>query len=254
MGLNYSERTERRNQLKSMPGWKVHWACSRFVSSFEIFRRNSTELLRFLENPPPISFEFLPDEKARLQKIESNTEMLRLLLNYVASAITLREHCYRIRDKYLQKNSESEYAKLARKEFTEPRARIIQQLRTFVLHVDLPAVRHQVKWMEGSNRMALLPDRLLEWEEWDRSVKDYLRSLTDQDHLFLDELVIEYNQKAHRFSEWFLNEIVKCNFDDLKDIYRIHDEILKSVRKDDLETDPLIVQFFTREFRLSGPL
>ncbi len=237
-----------------MPGWRVHWACSHFVSCFEIFRRNSRELLRFLENPPPISFEFLPDEKSRIHKIESDTETLRLLHNYVASAIALRDHSYRIRDKYLQPNSQSEYNKLAGEVFNQARPRIIQQLRTFVLHVDLPAISRQVKWMEGSNRMALLPDRLLEWEKWDKCVKDYLSSLTDQDHLFLDELVTEYNQKAHKFSEWFLNETIKCNSHDLEDFYSIHDEILKSVHENGLESDPLIVQFFTREFRLCEAL
>jgi len=69
----YIERSKKREQLKTMPGWKVHWACSNYVSCFEIFRGNSSELLCFLQNPPLFSFQFLPDMQARKQKIRKRS-------------------------------------------------------------------------------------------------------------------------------------------------------------------------------------
>lgn len=235
-----------------MPGWKVHWACSRFVSSFEIFRRNSIELLTFLGNPPSFSFQFLPDEEARIQKIESDTESLRRIHNYVASAKTLIDHYRRIKSKYLQSDSQSKYDELIKDDFTHPRAQLIINLRNFMLHVDLPSICNRVKWMEGSSRIALLPDRLLQWKKWSSGVKGYLRSLTNQEeYLLLEELVAEYNEKTNRFSAWLLDEIVSCNHNDLENVYKINDDILESVRENGLVSDPLIVQFFTRGFRLT---
>jgi len=235
-----------------MPGWKVHWACSRFVSSFEIFRRNSIQLLTFLRNPPSFSFQFLPDEKTRIQKIESDTESLRLIHNYVASAKTLIEHCRRIKSKYLQSQSQSKYDVLVKDYFIHPRAQLITNLRNFMLHVDLPSICNRVKWLEGSSRIALLPHKLLHWKKWGSDVKDYLCSLTNQqEYLFLEDLVVEYNEKTNRFSEWLLDEIVSCNYDDLENVYKINDDILESVRENGLVADPLIVQFFTRGFRLT---
>jgi hypothetical protein len=87
--MDYSERSEKRNKLQSMPGWDVHWTCSRFVSSIFIFWENSEQLLTFLANPPLLEFHFLPDEKTRLKKLESDNEAIRFIHNYVASAKTL---------------------------------------------------------------------------------------------------------------------------------------------------------------------
>ena len=235
-----------------MPGWKVHWACSRFVSSFEIFRKNSIELLTFLRNPPCFSFQFFPDEEARIQKIESDNESLRLIHNYVASAKTLIEHCRRIKSKYLQSESQSKYDEFIKDEFIHPRAQLITNLRNFMLHVDLPSICNRVKWLEGSSRIALLPDKLLQWKKWSSDVKGYLRSLTNQEeYLLLEDLFAEYNEKTNRFSEWLLGEIVSCNYDDFENVYKINDDILESVRENGLVSDPLIVQFFTRGFRLT---
>jgi hypothetical protein len=250
--MNYLERSEKRDQMKLMPGWEVHWACTRLVSSFGIFRKNSDELLAFLVSPPLFSFQFFPDEQARMQKLESDTEVLTLIHNYVASVNTLIDHFRRIRRKYLKLSSQKKYDKFVEKYFAQPRAQLIVNLRHFMLHVDLPVICSRVNLMEGSSRIALLPDKLLNWKGWKSDVKVYLQSLKNQkEYIMLEELVREYNEKTNRLSIWCFNEIAKCNYKDLEAIYKLNDEILESVKKDGLVADPLIVQHFTRGFRLT---
>ncbi len=245
------ERAERREQLKTMPGWKIHWACSNFVSCFEIFRGNSNELLSFLQNPPSFSFQFLPDVQARIQKIEFDTAVLRLLHNYVASASTLIDHCRRLKTKFLTLDSQNKYDEQIKEIFADPRIEFIKDLRNFMLHCDLLGICNRVNLNDGSWRVTLLPEKLLQWENWKSEVKTYLRSLHEQkDNILLCEIVEYYNQRTIIFTKWFLNEIVSSNYNDLEDVYKINDEILKAVHEDGFVTDPLIVQFFTRKYQL----
>jgi len=210
------------------------------------------DLLFFLENPPPFSFQFLPDEKARLQKIDSDAEVLRLIHNYIASANTLIDHCRRIKRKLLKPNSQGRYDELINKDFLDPRSLLIVNLRNFMLHVDLPAICNRVTWTNGSSRIALLPDKLLEWEKWRADVKSYLCSLGDNgNYILLEDLFSEYTHKTHKFCKWLLKEIASCHYNDLENVYSMNQEILESVHKNGLVTDPLIVQFFTRGFRLT---
>jgi hypothetical protein len=157
--------------------------------------------------------------------------------------------------KYLTNESKKAYDSLVVKDFRNARSCIVHDLRNYFLHVDIPSICNRVNLTDSSSRLALLPEKLLIWDNWKAEAKKYLTFLTERkENILLDDLVKEYSQKTISFSQWFLREIALCNHVELEDMYNINDQILKAVEKDGLISDPLIVQFFTKNYMLTKAL
>lgn len=247
--MSYAERSAKREEMKAMLGWNVHWSCSRLLTCVHIFSANSDDLLEFLRNPPAIPFKKpFPDKETRLAKIQSDAAVIRLLHNYVASVKTLVEHSRKARNKYLSVQAQSVHDDRVRSEFIEnPRAQIVQSLRNYILHVDVPVISNRINLQNGSSRLALVPAKMLLWDNWNAPVRDYLKELeVGNESLMLEDLVSEYTESCQVFSSWLVNELIAGNHDHLEALYKLNDDILQSTQADGFITDPLIVRCFTR--------
>lgn len=250
--LDYWKRSKLREDIKNYPGWQIHWTCSRLLKSFYIFDINYSELKKFLENPPIINFVFLPDEKARNDKIRSDSEAARLIHNFVASANTIVEHYRRAKRKYLANNEKVEFDTLIENNFlNNPRMRLLKDLRNFILHYDLPEISNRIRSEDGTSKLELIPEKMLKWKKWNNDVKNYLKELSgESENINILEVVVDYTGKTKNITEFLIQKIAICNSQDLKDLYSSVKLLLESVKKDGYVADPLIVQFFTNSFQL----
>lgn len=252
--LDSSKRSKLREDIKYYPGWEIHWACSRLLNSFYIFDRNYSELKKFLENPPIIKFQFLPDEKARNDKIRSDSETARLIHNFVAGANTIVDHYRRAKEKYLADVEKVEFDNLIDSGFNnQPRLRLLKDLRNFILHYDLPVISNRIKLEDGTSKLELIPEKMLKWKNWNSDVKIYLKDLSvRKENIQILKVVVDYAGKTKKLTEFLIQNIAKCNSQELEDLYSSLKLILESVKKDGYVTDPLIVQFFSESFRLTS--
>lgn len=255
--MNYLDNWKRaklREEIKDYPGWQIHWACSRLLKSFYIFDINYSELKKFLENPPIIKFQFLPDDKARNDKIHSDSEAARLIHNFVASANTIVDHYRRAKGKYLADGEKVEFDNLIESGFlNDPRLRLLKDLRNFILHYDLPEISNRIRLENGTSKLELIPEKMLKWKKWNSDVKSYLKDLSAKsENIQILEVVVDYAEKTKHITEFLIQKIAICNSQELKNLYSSVKLILESVKKDGYVTDPLIVQFFSKSFQLTS--
>ena len=247
--MNGNERSIKREEIKSMPGWEVHWACVRFIQCYKIFLGNSKKLLEYSNNPPRLHYNLMADIKSRIQKNALDCEAARLIHNYVASAKTLVDVSRRNSKKYLSSNLKTKYDKIIFDTFAnDPCTQIIHNLRNFMLHVDIPNISNRINILTGiSSYLSLPPEKLLNWKEWKKIEKDYLETLIRKDEtIIIHEFFLSHIDKIRFITRFLLKAITDSKNKDLSKIYDLHDQILESVKADNYVTDPLFVHFFSR--------
>lgn len=247
--MNGNERSLKRQQIKTMPGWNVHWVCVRFIQCYKIFQGNSKELIEYSRNPPKLHFNLMADIKTRIQKNALDCEAARSIHNYVASAKTLVDISRRNSEKYLSPNLKTEYDKNVLDTFAnDPCTQIIHNLRNFMLHVDMPIISNQINILTGvSSYLSLLPEKLLSWRKWKNIEKDYLETLIKKgETIIIHEFFQTHTDKIRFITSFLLKAIIDSNIEDLSKIYDLHDQILEGVKADNYVTDPLFVHFFSR--------
>jgi hypothetical protein len=150
-------------------------------------------------------------------------EVERLHHNVVAAAMTLRQHSYRVRDKWLppDERGRDEYEAGARRAFAESRAaELLQGLRVIVQKRKLPELRGHASHVQGgpfesSVRVDL--DDLSEWDGWTAATR---ASLEAGDDVILEEIVAEYRGAVVEFHGWFRAAVRQRNAAALDDFER----------------------------------
>lgn len=176
-----------------------------------IFRRNSRDLLRLLEgfrNAEPRIPIWDIERREDLDIV--GHEIGRLLHNYVAAAMTIREHTRnRIRYHYEGTEFFDTYQNQIDTRFaSNGLARFIQGLRNYMLHYTLPYTQAQLQILptgEGNqvtleSSMLLDVDTLLEWDEWDQHAREFISS--EPEGLSIEPFVTEYSQMVLEFHVW----------------------------------------------------
>ncbi|GBE52840.1 hypothetical protein BMS3Bbin14_01315 [bacterium BMS3Bbin14] len=247
--MNGSERSRKREKIKRMPGWNVHWACVRFMQCYKIFLGNSAKLIQYSLNPPNMHYNLLPDIKTRIQKNALDCEVARLIHNYVASAKTLVDVSRRYSRKYLNPDLKAKYDKKVSDTFAkDPCSKIVHKLRNFMLHVDMPSISSQINILTGSSSyLSLPPEKLLKWNGWNNIEKEHLETLSSKNEtIVVHKFFQEYTNKVLIITNFLLGGIADTNKKELSEIYDLHDRILEGVKADNYITDPLFVHFFSR--------
>ena len=246
---NYEELAP-RELIKKMPGFPVHWACQRLLSSYSIMIHNGLELINFCQMPHEFKFQFLPNTESRLIKNDLDNEALRLIHNFVASVKTLVDISRNYSKKYLKDLFIGEYKKTINDKIKKSiAANFIFDLRNFILHREMPTIGNTIDPMTGiSNRVYLHVPKLLEWKKWSSLAQNFILKQNEKDkRVLIDELANEYILLSEDITKILLRAIVNSNFSELENVYNEAAKITANAEKKGMITDPLIVQFFTKE-------
>jgi hypothetical protein len=178
--------------------------------SYRLFLGNDRELQSFLtahEQPPAVLELWAPRNRVAFEGFLDEVD--RLLHNYLASALSLREHTRRVRRKYAQAAGlEEAYDEHVRQSFLDdPACSFVQGLRNYCLHFRLPIARGQLsgevtagEWSMWDS-VNLLKSDLLAWENWGPPAKAYLHSAPDK--IDLKDVVRQYTAAVTTFHTWF---------------------------------------------------
>lgn len=177
--------------------------------SFQVFYGNAQELIGFLDSLSRHQFpaHWLSKES---QGIVFGY-IVRMLHNFVASAMALKDHCGNV---YMQAHYKDEthpfriaYNEEVKSRFQEnPLWRFMQDLRNYTLHRGLPSVSLHLT-MESPEHTPDLAIRLDvetlgEWKGWKSQSKAYLAEV--KDGLTLQEVAEEYEVLVTEFYDWFI--------------------------------------------------
>lgn len=202
---------ERMLALRDMPGKKVLVSLHLMRMSAYVFQRNHVELMHFIDfcegDPANRDLSYMTTLK---KSSEFADETVRLLHNFEASAVSLRDHTETMFRELHDEGVFTDYKPELAKRFTNnPAIQLVQKLRVYVLHVRAPSIVFQTTVDDvgaGQSRMTLrlglaVDDEFRAWDGWNSVAKQYLREA--RDFLHVRPLVAEYARQVASFYEWF---------------------------------------------------
>jgi hypothetical protein len=227
------EYNEMKQAMRQSDGARLSSDASALHRSLQVFLGNCDQLLGFMSShlDDPLAQMRLWAVQNREGFARFLDEVERLHHNVAAAALSLRDHSYRVRDKWLQAapsdTLREEHDERVRQVFAESRtAQLVQGLRIIVQHRKLPRLRGQADWQQGgpfTSKVHLDRDDLLEWDGWSPEVRAFLEK--GEEDVELDELVTEYRAAVVGFHTWFGSALRARNADALEDLERRRREL-----------------------------
>jgi hypothetical protein len=225
---------EMRDALRQMEGWQIGADLTRLLRTRRVFAGNQAELGRLLSEAEgiPRAFELMAQDN-REERDAFLDEVDRLLHNFLAAALTLREHSRETARRLLPSDDRDELAEAYRERIDlvfadSPLAQFIERLRHVATHVRLPALRARAHWSrdEGWSSGVVLPsDYVLARGDWGSLAKQYVDEAGEQ--LVLLDVVRDYSAQVDEFHDWLREALVERHRGALRELEEHHGELLK---------------------------
>jgi len=204
-------------QIEASEGQRFIVELNRLGTSLRVFKGNHDELRRALDTfrQPKVAIQLMSEsERGKLDLFL--VEVIRLLHNFVAGARSFaevtRSHARRL---YKGTAFFEEYEERVKHDFEDsPLSCFVQDLRVFVLHVDVPWTVARVSWKRDENlrsSVRLNVGHLRQWGNWKPKSRQFIAALADD--VDLSDIVAEYSKLVADFHEWFLQRQMEVQAD-----------------------------------------
>ncbi len=215
-------------ETQATPGFKAHQDMEAIHRSLDVFAGNAVELIAHLksfEDDPSVSLSVFAEGDDHAFGTQYQTELARWLHNFVSSVKSLIEHSRHIIARMYEPTHalRVEYQTRAAAFADEPRSKLVQQLREYVLHYELAPTVGTLEFGRSDDTMSsplllsratwkLAPDVLLRWNGWKPAVRAYLQNASD---INLLQLVEGYVREVFALYTWLYEAQVIEHQDDL---------------------------------------
>lgn len=223
---------EMSDELQHMPENKRYRELQSVDTSIEIFHRNYVALnttLTFLGSDKRADHLFAIRNHDRF--LLAGKEVVFYLHNYVASALSLRDHS---RNVYEGRGRLSQliqpfpgYKERVEKEFKhDPLAQFVERLRVYCQHYSAPSIDVLMTISGGrSVRKILLPlDKLLAFNGWGEQAKAYLDTVAGD--VDIQQVTTIYHDRVMAFHQWVQEQHEKIYAEDLQRFWGKEQEML----------------------------
>lgn len=247
MHREYEARHRAREMMPSMPGWAVHWACSRLMSAYAVLAGNGNDLIAYLTTLPPLPLPVLPSPELRHEVAPIEREAFRRVHNYLSSSKTLVDHSRRIGDKQLDSHPDvyKKYKEKTKAEFADrPERAFVQDLRNAVIHVSPPNFTVHADLRTGAMSLTLSRQRALaSYDNWRPAARIFLDN-NQNDNIDIEILVKDYQSAALDITATLLGMIVEVHAVALAELYELRERISHDLESHSLTADDPIVRRF----------
>jgi hypothetical protein len=222
-----------KDGLRRLPGWKPAAEIRALDRSRRLFDGNVKELQRFLgehSEPPRVLELWAMNNRKNFDLFLEEVD--RLLHNFVAAALSLRDHSLRVRGKLLPASDADqlaqEYEARSVAAFDEPLPRFVLDLRQFSQHRRLPITSGHASGrrvgevddasarFEFESRIVLHPSDLLQWKKWKPASCSFIDSAGDD--IAVEEVVSEYATVVDSFHAWFREALLTRHRESLAEL------------------------------------
>jgi hypothetical protein len=215
-------------QYEACEGYRIRGAILEFGRGYEIFVRNHSQLSTALDRGrDPKTWQLLWDDRYKYKREQFDAEIARLLLNFVAAAKALVDNTRNFMDGYSGTEFRKEYQARVDTEFVpDPLVQFIHYLRNYMLHKSFFAaslIKIESQGLVYKSYVALMPDRLQEWDEWNSTARRYLDTLDDQTNL--QEVINLYRNKVMQTWKWYGPWLGQVHYEALSEMARLEDRI-----------------------------
>lgn len=216
-----------RNQLTDCRGYHLVNRINQFYLTNYIFTKNYEELLTIIKKQiePSYSIELMKYENRKeCEKFQIKT--IRLLHNYITSAISLVDHTrVFVREVYSQNESFMiEYDDKIKETFANnPLSIFIKCFRQYIQHFQTPIIATVTNITDNEEdletKIVISKKTLLNFTGWKTLAKSYIDSI--ENNLDIESTIKQYDTLVNGFYSWFENrqsEIHKKDFDEMSQI------------------------------------
>lgn len=187
-----------------MPGYKIYLQMASMRTSFGIFAGNQNELLKRLSQHTcqgSLRMYGLGHRKALEAEFQ---ELIRLLHNYVASVLSLRDHTLRIAKRLLGPEYKTYQAKAVAQFKDDEVPKFLQDLRNYLLHYSHAPMSRVTKWADSTTppivSIRLPKKELLSWNGWDPLSRNFIKGQAED--IVLETIVVNYSKRVNEFYAW----------------------------------------------------
>lgn len=135
------------------------------------------------------------------------SEISRLLHNFLAVAMSLKDHTNRVVDRVFTEDYFQVYENQVKSIFAgKPIPRFVQDLRNYSLHRKLPLAGSQTTLQNNgpiTTIITLNKRQLLDWDGWGGVSKQYLKF--SNEHISIQQFIDDYYNEAKSFHQWLDN-------------------------------------------------
>lgn len=205
---NMKRRVELQEELIASAAYKLTDRLRTFDLSLHIFQRNFQELeAAIMRHAPNDIMGLIRVTQNHQHRNEEQMEIVRLLHNFVAAAMSLVDHTrVFFTELYAEKNLIPNYQEQIRTIFAEDElVNFVKCLRQFCQHYRLPLVVTQVsidvEKQVIQSGVSLRKTDLVHFIAWTKAAKAFLDKSPAEIELL--DLVRSYNKKVTDFYDWF---------------------------------------------------
>lgn len=221
---------DHQDELKAMPEFQLIEKIRHFSLSLEIFNGNFHDLNEFINtHNDPIKSINLRGVNNREILFAFQRQVIRLLHNYISSAISLIDHTrVHYKDLYEKNDKFPEYQNEIDNKFVNNElASFIKGLRHYSIHYRTPGVYTSTSYTMNSLTVSLrLRNKdLLTFTGWSAPARKFIdASIADID---LGEVINSYHLLINDFYQWFQNRQLQIHSSEILIVNKKKDEIAK---------------------------
>jgi hypothetical protein len=197
---------------------------SRLETSHFVYRNNHKDLKDYL-NQVIAAGSYLLNPARMWESHPIHLELARLLHNYVAAAISLRDHSlgdYRTIFSYIG-GEERHRAIIDELMKHKNLIEFVVKLRNYSQHDQLPITRNGFSFMEGRYFVSLVKSSLLKSRKaWSAPAREFINE--SDDDIYLDEVIDKYHNCIVSFHESSISLFYELFQSPLSELFKIRDE------------------------------
>lgn len=220
------------DKMQAMPGFMLESELAGLDTSIYIFNRNFDELEKLIT--------FLTEDPGsfRLQAVDRRDvldtfflEILRLLHNFVAAALSLIDHT---RNQYQRlyeadKATFPDYQKRINSDFkNDPLSQFVKGLRQYCQHYRAPSIEIQLtvtKVDDGfseTRKVLLSKQDLASFSSWNLAAKNFLTAVDEKVDVL--EIVKSYRDTVSNFYKWYRERQLEIHAEELSELSNVRNQ------------------------------
>lgn len=231
---------ELMQELAEMPEYQLVMQLQGLSISIYTFDRNYADLcnlITFLASDPRADSLFGLRNRDQLMLVMK--DIIRLLHNYVASALSLIDHTRRLHKKlYADSGDFPDYQSRINRDFAQdPLSQFVRDLRRYCQHYRAPNLDVTESWNRGDERVSrtvnLLVEDLRMFEDWSATATRYLDTAGEKVDVL--EVATHYRNKVIAFYEWFQSRQGEIHAEEIQRFREKERELLLLMLEDEID-------------------
>jgi hypothetical protein len=200
------------DEIEGHPGTRARREWDALATVHYVMIGNQAELVGLIraieQNQDDLALTYMGSVGSPKPREALYRELVRLLHNYLAGAVTLVDHTRNLMRRYEGTPAAEEFSRRVAAVRSQGISPFINKLRVYVLHYDVPPIGGTLRFANAHSEMEvtlfLNRDRAMQWPDWPVAARAYLEAQAEQVGLL--DLITEYAALIEDLYLWLYDQ------------------------------------------------